>query len=254
MTATLAFLFGLALGSFVNVVIYRLPRRMSLVRPRSLCPECGTPIRARDNIPLLSYLLLRGRCRDCGARIEARYPLVELAAGLLVVGIYLKVGLSPALVLYGIFALILLAIFFIDLATMLIPDRLTLPGIGIALIWHVVFDRAEMLQYLVGLLLGGGLLLIIVLVGRLVYRQEAMGLGDVKLAAMVGAFLGWRLTLISLYLSFAVGALWGLALLMAGRAGRRSSIPFGPFIAVASIVALFWGEHLLRYVGILLRG
>lgn len=246
MNAALAFFIGLAFGSFANVVIYRLPKRMSLIRPRSSCPRCGSPIRARDNIPLLSYLLLRGRCRDCGARIDVRYPVVELAAGLLMLGAYAKFGLSASLILSALLALILLVIFFIDLATMLIPDRLTVTGIGLAVVWHVILDRSELVDYGVGLVVGGGVLLAIVLLGRLVYRQEAMGLGDVKLGAMVGAFLGWRLVLVALYVSFGIGALWGLGLLVAGRAGRKSSIPFGPFIAGGSIIALFWGESLLR--------
>lgn len=236
-------LLGLTIGSFLNVCIYRLPEGRSIIKPRSFCPKCGERIRALDNIPVLSYLLLKGRCRNCGQRISLQYPVVETASALLLVLLYRRFGLSMQFLGYGIFTLALLVVFFTDLNKRIIPDRVTYPSIALGLAF-AAFNR-EIVGSLLGMVLGFGILLIAALFGRLIFRKEAMGGGDIKLAALVGAFLGWRLLLVSLFLAFLLGAILGGVLMALRGKARGSEIAFGPFIVAASIVGLFWGAELI---------
>ncbi len=250
------FVMGLAVGSFANVLIYRLPRGVSFVTPRSFCPVCGHVIRPYDNVPLLSYLWLRGKCRDCGAGISIRYPMVELLCGLLWLAVFWHPGLPwtpaiqswtfPAELWPGLFCVtILLMVSGIDLDEQIIPNRVVLPGIvlGLFALGAVSIVRGDphvMLRAVYGMLIGGGFLGIIAFLA-----PRGMGMGDAKLAAFMGIFLGFYI-LAGLLIAFLLGSLGGIALLATRKKGRRDRIPFGPFLALGGVLALLWGEPLYR--------
>jgi leader peptidase (prepilin peptidase)/N-methyltransferase len=246
----LIFVLGLIVGSFSNVCIYRIPRNESVIYPGSHCPKCHSNISPIDNIPLLSYILLKGRCRNCGSKISIQYPVVEFLTGLIYLIIYLIYGLSIQSLVYIILASALIIVAFIDLNEQIVPDVISLPGIGVGLILSFFVPYITFISSALGALVGGGIILIIALVGSIIFKKEAMGGGDVKLAAMIGAFLGWRYTIISLFLGFFLGALTGIILIMAKIKKREDAIPFGLFIALGSIITLLWGEKIiLWYVG-----
>jgi leader peptidase (prepilin peptidase)/N-methyltransferase len=246
----LIFSLGLIVGSFSNVCIYRIPRNESVIYPASHCPKCRTKIKPIDNIPLLSYILLKGRCRNCGSKISIQYPVVEFLTGLIYLIIYLTYGLSIQSLVYIILSSALIIIAFIDLQEQIIPDVISLPGIVIGLILSFIVPYISFINSVLGALFGGGIILIIAWVGSIIFKKEAMGGGDVKLTAMIGAFLGWRYTIISLFLGFFLGALTGIILIMAKIKKREDAIPFGPFIALGSIITLLCGEKiLLWYLG-----
>jgi leader peptidase (prepilin peptidase)/N-methyltransferase len=266
------FLLGLCLGSFLNVCIHRLPRDQSIVRPRSRCPSCKKAIAAYDNIPLLSYLLLRGRCRQCGQRISALYPAVELLTALTLVLVYLRFGLSVAALKAALLAGALIVLIFTDLRDRLLPDAITFPGMAVGLLfalWLPLEDgtAALLLRVLggttlppvalsladavLGGLLGAGLLFVLGEVWYRVRHVEAMGLGDVKMMAMVGLFFGVKLTVLTLLLGSLVGSLVGGGFMLL--TGKQSSyeLPLGTFLGLAALVALFWGPSLVAaYVGL----
>jgi len=227
---------GLAVGSFLNVCIHRLPLGLSVVRPRSRCPACGAEIRAYHNVPVLGYLVLGGRCADCGTPISLRYPIVEAVTALAFLVCYLHVGLQPLLAARLLFASALIVLFLIDLEHQILPNRITVSGTVLGLVFSFWLEpgwRASVL----GILLGGGVLLLIAEAYRLVRRIEGLGMGDVKMLAMIGAFLGWQQVLVTLALSSFAGAAVGLALIASSRGGMRLALPFGTFLAVGAFVA-----------------
>jgi len=237
---------GLVIGSFLNVVIARLPKGESIVSPRSRCPKCRKPIRPWDNIPVLSWFLLRGRCRDCGKKISWRYPLIEASAGVLLWLVSLRVEHPALLVPHAAFVLALLAIAWIDLDTRTIPDALTIPGVGIGLAASV-FGPPGLGAALLGAAVGGTSLW---LVGYAYERSTGvpgMGGGDVKLAAMMGAFLGTGGVFGAIFLASLLGSIFGAALIATGRGSRRTAIPFGTFLAPSAIVLLLYGDSLARW-------
>lgn len=237
------FVLGTVLGSFVNVVIYRLPRGQSLVRPGSRCPHCGTPVRPADNIPVLSFLLLRGRCRACRAPIGWRYPLVEAAAGVLLVVVWTRYapgGNWPALAAGAVFSLSLLSVCVIDLDHRIIPNAITYPGLLVGLLLAAL--QGKIVAAAAAAAGAGAFFLLIALVSR-----GGMGGGDVKLAAMMGAYLGWPGIAVGLLVGFVGGAAAGLVLIAAGRRSRKDAIPFGPALAVGGVVALLAGDVLVRW-------
>ena len=240
--ALVATLLGAMAGSFANVAIHRLPRRESLVAPRSRCPKCGHPIRARDNIPVLSYLALRGRCRDCGALISWRYPLVEVITALLFLAVWRGFGFSPTALHGVVFALLVVVVLFVDLEHRIIPNALTYPGLaaGLLLAWGEG-PRGFLIALLAAL--GAGLTFFAIAV----LSRGGMGGGDIKLAAVMGAFLGWPDIVAAMFLSFTLGGLVGLALLLTGIRRRKDPVPFGPFLAIGGLAALFWGEAMIRW-------
>ena len=247
-----AALAGLIVGSYLNVVVHRLPRGLSTVRPRSRCPSCGAGIGARDNLPVVSWLLLRGRCRHCGAIIGWRYPAVELATATLFVLCLERFGLTLEAAVAALFACLLLALALIDAEHYLLPDRITLPGIVVGLAVQPWIDWGGLLAAALGALLGGGVLLALWGAWLLLRGEEGMGLGDVKMLAMVGAFLGWKGVLVTLFLASLVGSVVGLGLIALGRGGMKSRLPFGVFLAFAAGVALFWGRAMVdAYLGLL---
>lgn len=242
-----AFLFGAVVGSFLNVCIYRLPNEESIITPRSRCPACLTPIRAMDNIPLLSFLLLRGRCRACGKSIAWRYPLVEaLTGGLFALTVArFGVGFDTAFLLAFLAGLVVVS--FIDLDHQIIPNAITLPGIPLGLVAGFLGGEPPVLDRLIGALAGAGFLYLVLYYGGTFYGQEAMGEGDLNLIALIGAFLGWRAVVITILVGCLLGAMVGVGLIALRRLSRRQHIPFGPFLAVGAAVALFWGDQLIAW-------
>jgi len=246
-------LFGSLFGSFLNVVIHRLPRKESIVFPPSRCTSCGGRIAPWDNIPVLSWLLLRGKCRTCGEPIKVRYPLVEAGAALLTALVVWRFGLSIASIAYTWFVLALLAITLIDLEHRIIPDAITLPGtlIGLAL---VNWTQVTWLEALIGAAAGFLLLLLVGIVYEKVTGVEGMGGGDIKMAAMMGAFLGWKGVLLTIFLGSFLGSIAGVVTMSRGKGGRRTALPFGTFLAPAAVIVLFVGDALISwYLGFIVR-
>lgn len=237
-----AALTGAIIGSFLNVVIVRLPQNESLVVPRSRCRACGTELHWFDNIPVLSFLALRGRCRACGQAISWRYPTVEAVTALMFALAAWR-STSPAdLLVAWLFLSALVAIAGIDLEHKLIPDRITLPGIAVGFLTSFLGTRVPWLDSLIGILAGGGILFAVI-----VLSGGGMGGGDMKLGAMMGAFLGYKLALLALFLAVIFGGLVALGLLSTGIRRRKDPIPFGPFLAIAAAVAILSGETILTW-------
>lgn len=240
------FLLGLVVGSFDNVAIYRLPEGKSLITPRSFCPKCEKTIAWYDNIPLVSYLVLRGRCRHCGQAISPRYPLVEATSGLLFLAVFAKVDFSwsPLLIPYLFMVTVLIIVSVIDLQKQIIPNKVMYPSIiiGLAAMGLVALaggNAHTLWESLKGFAVGGvplGLLALIL--------PRGMGMGDAKLAAFTGIFLGWQSQLIAFFFAFLLGSVAGVAMIIAGKKGRKSRIPFGPFLSLGGVLALFWGPSI----------
>jgi leader peptidase (prepilin peptidase)/N-methyltransferase len=241
-------LFGLAVGSFLNVLIYRLPRSQSIAFPASHCPSCETPILYRDNIPILGYLLLRGRCRACGIPISPMYPLIELITGCMFLYLFAVHGLSVVFLRNAALSCILLVVFVIDMRHMIIPDQLTISGGIIALIFSLFFGVNGVVRAFGGAIVGIFILLIMALMGRIIFKRDSMGLGDFKLAIVTGFFLGPIWNLIALAAAVLFGGIWGIIRLSAGKAKPGEEIPFGPFIAAGCFVILFFREQILFLV------
>jgi len=237
--AVIAFLLGLILGSFLNSVIYRLPRGISVARGRSFCPRCGHQLKALDLIPLFSFLFLKGRCRYCRAPISFRYPLVELLTGIGLALLFWFYGSSFDFFQWAILYLFLISLFFIDLEHKLLPDILTIPGILIGLGFQIV--RGNYWQAPLGAAIGGGLFLLIYLLWK-----GGMGGGDIKLALMVGAFLGYPLVFVWFFISFILGAIGGIVGMLVFKLKGKSAIPFGPYMTVAVLITAFWGSSILE--------
>lgn len=269
----IAGVFGAIIGSFLNVVIHRVPREESIVFPNSRCPSCGLTIAFYDNIPILSYAMLLGKCRGCSKRISPRYPAVELITALLFVAVAMHDGLTPALPFDLIFAASLVALVFIDAEHMILPNAITYPGIVFAVIARIAvpylsgrphFEDLPSLMNgtlagspmwvvslagaFLGALIGGGSLWLMGWTWEKLRGIEAMGLGDVKMMFMVGAYLGWRLTILNLFLGVFSGSLIGIALML--RQGKRNMqmlLPFGVFLGIGSIIALLIGAHIVEW-------
>jgi len=242
-----AFLAGLIVGSFLNVCILRIPAEESIVFPGSHCPGCDHAIRWYDNLPVLSYLALGGRCRDCGRKISIRYPVVELLTGLLFATIWAH-GFSPRVAtLYSILGAGYLAITFIDIDHKIIPDVITIPALWIAPAVALVVGQLTFKSSLLGLAVGGGFLWAIAAGYELVRKQEGMGFGDVKLLAMVGAYQGWEAAVFALVVGSIIGTVVGLALMLARRGRLDMEIPFGPFLVAGALLHMFGGPAFLDW-------
>jgi leader peptidase (prepilin peptidase)/N-methyltransferase len=240
-------LFRLALGSFMNVCIYRIPIKKSIVSPPSSCPNCGEKIRFYDNIPLISYILLLGKCRHCRTPLAWHYPVVEALTGLLSMVLFIKYGLSYQYFLYLLFFATLLTISFIDLQHKIIPDILSLPGIVAGLAASFAPDTVSWLDSIIGIIAGGGSLFLVAVIYERITGREGMGGGDIKLLAMIGAWMGWRQLHLIVLLSSLTGAIVGVAfLLMAGK-GFRVRIPFGPFLSLGAILCFFFGPEIMDW-------
>ncbi|MBF0343260.1 MAG: prepilin peptidase [Nitrospirae bacterium] len=244
---------GLLIGSFLNVCIHRLPLKLSIVRPPSHCPNCNKPIAAWQNIPLISYLVLRGRCHYCGLRISVRYPFVELLNGLFYVFTFHRFGLTSYSLFYVILLSALIVITFIDIDHQIIPDVITIPGVilGLAASAFILPDPYAYSRMLglggsvTGLLTGGGIFYIIAVVSK-----GGMGGGDIKLMAMLGAMFGWKYVLMTIFIGSFLGSVYGLALIALKGKDRKTKVPFGPFLAAAAAMVLFYGREMLElYLG-----
>ena len=259
----LVFCFGACMGSFLNVCIYRIPLELSVITPRSHCTKCNTPIAWFDNIPLVSYLALRARCRRCGERISPRYFIVELLVAALFLLVWLKFGLPgeprplwltpfPTIWMVPVYWLAVFGLAlgtFVDFEHMIIPDRVSLGGIVIGIVLSALvpamhfastFDEG-LTAAITGAIVGSGLLWGVALLGKLLFRKDAMGMGDVKLLGAIGAFLGWKAVLFTVMGSSFVGAVVGLSLVAGGQKQMQSRIPYGPYLALAALVWMFWG-------------
>ena len=241
---TVLFLFGLIFGSFANVIIYRMPQDMSVVQPRSHCFQCKKTIPWYDNIPVISWLLLLGKCRFCKTTISARYPLVELAMGVLFFLMFWEEGLSWTLLEYLIFSFGLLTVSMIDLDHMILPDEFTLSGILIGLVGAAFNPEREFMSALWGVLLGGGFLWAIAVIYQALRKQEGMGGGDIKLLAWIGALLGWSAIPFVILTSSLVGALVGAVQMRRTRGDLSTAIPFGPFLALGAVIYILAGEEI----------
>ena len=237
---------GLCIGSFLNVCIHRLPLRQSVVSPGSRCPGCGYELTWRDNIPILSYAMLGGRCRSCRAPISIRYPIVEALTAAIVLWHFLVFGPTLLFLVRAAFGCALIALFAIDLEHQILPDRITLPGIVIGLACSLFLPPGPLLS-LGGILAGGGVLWAIAEGWYRLRKVDAMGFGDVKMLAMVGAFLGLRLVLFTFVLSTMLGGIVGIALLATRRANMATAVPFGTMLAVAALVASLYGDSILTW-------
>jgi len=245
------FLLGLFFGSFFNVCIWRIPRRKSIVFPPSHCPHCKAPIRFYDNIPLLSYLLLRAKCRKCGQPISARYPLVEGLTGILFLLLALKFGVSWQFLRGLVFTGLLVIISFIDLDFKLIPDTISLPGVAVGLLSSLLVH--ELVPALIGAVLGAGIVFLAGWLWKLATRKAGMGSGDIVLAAMMGSFLGWQQLLLAIFIGVVLGVIIGGGEALLKKRNLDRPIPFGPFLALGSVIALFLGQMILRWYGHLFR-
>lgn len=244
----IVFAFGLSVGSFLNVCIYRIPLNISIAKGRSFCPYCKAKIAWFDNIPLLSFIFLRAKCRYCNQPISRIYPTVELLTGLLFVLSFWKFGLSWQFFSAVILLSALIVISFIDLKHQIIPDLISLPGILLGLIFSLLIPGFHWLNSLIGVLVGGVFFYLMAWGGQALFKKESLGGGDIKLAAMLGAFLGWQKLIVVLFLSSLLGALVGLILMLTLKNFREKRIiPFGPFLALASVLALFLGDRLIAF-------
>lgn len=253
--AILVFMLGAAVGSFLNVVIYRLPAGLSLLHPPSRCPSCHTPLKPYDNVPILGWLWLRGRCRYCKAAIAPRYPLVEAFTGCLYLLTFGVFGISWVTLAYWLLLTWLVALAFIDLDTLTLPNALTQSGLVLGLLcrsWIAYAQTGDMrasvhslMGGMIGAVLGIWLWGLIIFLASTALGQTAMGGGDAKLASMIGAWLGWPGTLLSGFLACGLGAIIGGGAISLGLISRRQPIPFGPFLAVGAVLSIFWGDALI---------
>ena len=244
-------LFGACIGSFLNVVIYRLPLGQSIVSPPSRCPKCGYRLQWYDNVPIVGWLLLGGRCRKCKNSISVQYPIVELITALMFVLVVWLTPPGPLLITRLLLVCILIVLFGIDLEHQILPNSITLPGIVTGLLLSLIAPPG-LRDALIGVVVGGGILYAIAWGYYLWRREEGLGMGDVKMLAMIGAFLGWKAVLVTLVLSSFSGALIGVALIAAQRGGMKLALPFGTFLAIGAAVAMFAGEPLVNwYAGFL---
>ena len=238
---------GLVVGSFLNVCIVRIPAGQSVVSPRSQCPSCQTPISWFDNIPIISYIWLGRRCRTCGNSISVRYPVIELMNGVGYVGVVAVFGWTWTAGVYAIFFSALLVVAWIDLDHLIIPDVISLPGIILGLLAAATVLPIGLINSLIGVLLGGGMLWILAILSPYIFGKEGLGGGDIKLLAMVGAFLGWQPVLLTLMLASLSGAVVGIALLAFKVMKRGHYIPFGPFLVFGALISLFFYTDLVQW-------
>jgi len=247
MLSVVSIIFGAMIGSFLNVCIIRLPKEESIVTPGSHCPHCGTPIQFYDNIPLISYIFLQGRCRHCHRGISFQYPLVEGITALSSFILFMKFGASLSYLFYFSFVAALIVITVIDLYHQIIPDVISIPGIGVGVLTSLITPQTTLFNSLIGILLGGGSLFFVATVYQWIFKREGMGGGDVKLLAMIGAFLGWKAVIVTVLLGSLVGSITGIIVMTLKKKDFKYAIPFGPFLALGAVISLFYGEGLIRW-------
>src|SRR6056297_1108967 len=238
----LIFTIGLMVGSFLNVVIYRLPEDESIVFPSSHCPNCNHKLKIYDLIPVVSYLLLSGKCRYCDHEISVQYPLIELLTGIIFLLMYLKYGFSAKLIILLILILALISSSVIDFRFKIIPNKITYPGIILGLILSIFFEHITILNSFLGAVIPSGLLFLIAF-----FYKKGMGMGDVKLVAMIGAFIGWKYTLLGIFFGSLLGSIIGLTLIGIGIIDRKTRIPFAPFISFGTLISILYGQVIVDF-------
>lgn len=243
----LPFLFGAVVGSFLNVCIHRIPLGVSIVSPPSSCPMCASRIPFYYNVPILGYIVLGGRCSSCGAPFSARYPAVEALTGLFAAALFLRFGPSVDALVYFVFISALIVITFIDLDLKIIPDVISLPGIVLGLAASLILADLTVVDSAIGVVAGGGLLYLVAFGYHLATGHDGMGGGDIKLLAMIGAFLGWKGVILTVLLSSFAGAAVGGVLMLAFGKGSKYAIPYGPFLALGAVAHLFFGEAMIGW-------
>ena len=241
------FVIGLCIGSFLNVCICRVPESKSIVHPGSACPGCGHSIKFYDNIPVLSFLILKAKCRNCGMPISWRYPLVELLIGMLAVAVFLKFGLAAEAAVYFVFISVLVVITFIDIDHRIIPDLISLPGIPIFFLMSMTIPTITLMDALIGILAGGGILFLVAEIYWRLTGKEGMGGGDVKLLAMIGALTGWQGVFFTIFASSLTGTLIGLVIMLIQGKNMKLAIPFGPFLSFGAVVYVFFGPGIIQW-------
>jgi leader peptidase (prepilin peptidase)/N-methyltransferase len=247
------FVLGAVVGSFLNVCISRLPDRQSIIKPRSRCPKCENAIAWYDNLPIISFIILRAKCRHCGEPISFQYPIVEFLTAALFVLIMHNFTNITAIAIYMVFTCALIVITFIDIEHYIIPDEISLPGIVIGLLLSLLPETvtdgqlvtSSVLDSLIGCIVGGGLLFLTGLFSLVAFKKEGMGGGDVKLMSMVGAFLGWKMALMTIVLGSVFGASVGITLILLRLKAREDYIPFGPYLALGAFLSMMWGDQIL---------
>lgn len=245
------FIIGAIVGSFMNVCIYRLPKGESIVRPRSHCTSCAKTIAWYDNIPVLSFLILGGKCRFCKEKISLKYPIVEILSGIMCALLFLRFGPTPKFFIFWYFVSALIVVSFIDLSIMEIPDVISVSGIVLGLFVATLYpplmgattNVSSFLNSFLGIIVGGASIYALGFIGEFIFKKEAMGGGDIKLLAMIGAFLGWKLVLLTFFLAPFFGSIVGITLKI--KKGKEI-MPYGPHLSLAALVALFWGESIIR--------
>ncbi len=248
LTVSIIFIFGMCIGSFLNVCIYRLPASKSITNPpRSICPNCNSHIRFYDNIPVLSYIWLKGRCRNCDAPISFRYPLVEVMSGIVAVAMLFKFGLSLESLVYFVFISSLLVITFIDLDHKIIPDVISLPGIPIGLVASFALPTITLKASALGLLIGGGSLWFVAWAYNLIAHRDGMGGGDIKLLAMIGTIIGWKGVIFTIFASSVIGSCVGITMMLIKGKNMKFAIPFGPFLSIGAIAYVFFGAQFIAW-------
>ena len=243
----ISIIFGALVGSFLNVCIFRLPKEESIIWPGSHCPHCKNAIKFYDNIPVVSYFLLRGKCRYCKGSISLQYPLVEGITALSSLFLIIKFGPSLSYLFYFAFVAALIVITVIDLYHQIIPDVISLPGIGMGLLASLLIPQITLFNSLIGILLGGGSLFIVATFYQWLFKREGMGGGDIKLLAMIGAFLGWKAVLLTILLSSLIGSVTGILMMVVKGKDFKYAIPFGPFLSLGAVISLFYGEEIVRW-------
>ncbi|GAU79395.1 A24 family peptidase [Fusibacter sp. 3D3] len=255
--AVFVFALGLCIGSFLNVCIYRIPAGLSIISPRSRCGNCHTDLRPYDMIPVLSYFLLGGKCRFCKTPFSIRYAMIELLTGLLYMACFLKFGYTGTLFILFFFIALMVVVFFIDLDHMIIPNQVVLAGFIAGLLVtlyqffgsYAVYESPSYLNAILGMSIGSGIMFAIAEISARFYGGSAgLGMGDVKIFLVIGLFLGWKLTLLTLWLSFVLGGLIGIVLLVVLKKDRKMAIPFGPFIVLGTFISLFFGTEIIEFV------
>lgn len=248
LTVSIIFIFGMCIGSFLNVCIYRLPASKSIANPpRSICPNCNSHIRFYDNIPVLSYIWLKGRCRNCDAPISFRYPMVEVMSGIVAVALLFKFGLSLESLVYFVFISSLLVITFIDLDHKIIPDVISLPGIPIGLVASFALPTITLKASALGLLIGGGSLWFVAWAYNLIAHRDGMGGGDIKLLAMIGTIIGWKGVIFTIFASSVMGSCVGITMMLIKGKNMKFAIPFGPFLSIGAIAYVFFGAQFIAW-------
>jgi leader peptidase (prepilin peptidase)/N-methyltransferase len=253
-TLFFGFAFGTIVGSFLNVCIHRIPQGKSIIAPSSHCPLCKTPIRFYDNIPLASFIILRGRCRRCQAPISPRYPLVEFLMGFFSLLLLWRYGISTLYLIYFVFFAALTLVSFIDLPHRIIPDVISLPGIVVGLVISFLHPQMSISNALKGVFLGGGTLFVVAWVYHIVTKREGMGGGDVKLLAMIGAFIGWKGVLFTILCSSFIGSMVGVTMMFISKADSKYAVPFGPFLSLGAMIYVLIGHPMISwYFGLFQR-